>query len=151
MRIFFDTHVWLWTLVTPERIDEKARRLLVDPGNGVSEQLGCSPEPLDGVREAAQLTSGALRWGLRSSSAALRRFSAGFAKQLGSLSEPAYSVEGNLLIVSRHEAPFSVDEVDGVDTVDRKRRGDVHHVHHVHFVHQGSGASCLVEIGRAHV
>jgi hypothetical protein len=81
---------------------------------------------------------------LRSSSAALRRFSAGFAKQLGSLSEPAYSVEGNLLIVSRHEAPFSVDEVDGVDTVDRKRRGDVHHVHHVHFVHQGSGAPCLV-------
>jgi hypothetical protein len=78
VRIFFDTHVWLWTLVTPERIDEKARRLLVDPGNGVSEQLGCSPEPLDGVHGIAQLTSGALRWGLRNSSAALRSLSTGF-------------------------------------------------------------------------
>jgi PIN domain nuclease of toxin-antitoxin system len=33
VRILLDTHVWLWTLVTPERIGERARRQLVDPGN----------------------------------------------------------------------------------------------------------------------
>lgn len=33
MRILLDTHIWLWTLVSPARIRGPARRLVTDPGN----------------------------------------------------------------------------------------------------------------------
>ena len=33
MRILLDTHVWLWSLVSPERIGEAARQLLEDRSN----------------------------------------------------------------------------------------------------------------------
>jgi PIN domain nuclease of toxin-antitoxin system len=31
MRILLDTHVWLWTLVSPDRIGGRARKLVTDP------------------------------------------------------------------------------------------------------------------------
>lgn len=33
MRFLLDTHVWLWTLTAPERLDRDTRRLLEDPAN----------------------------------------------------------------------------------------------------------------------
>jgi PIN domain nuclease of toxin-antitoxin system len=33
MRLLLDTHVWLWTLVSPERIRGPARGLVADPAN----------------------------------------------------------------------------------------------------------------------
>ena len=33
MRILLDTHVWLWMLVSPDRIGEEPRRALSDRGN----------------------------------------------------------------------------------------------------------------------
>jgi PIN domain nuclease of toxin-antitoxin system len=35
MRFLLDTHVWLWTLVSPERIPADTRLLLADAGNGL--------------------------------------------------------------------------------------------------------------------
>lgn len=35
MRILLDTHVWLWSLTEPERLNEEARRALTDPTNDV--------------------------------------------------------------------------------------------------------------------
>ncbi|MBW2261597.1 MAG: type II toxin-antitoxin system VapC family toxin [Deltaproteobacteria bacterium] len=33
MRVLLDTHIWLWTLVSPDRIRGPALRLLTDPEN----------------------------------------------------------------------------------------------------------------------
>ena len=35
MRFLLDTHVWLWTLVFPQRIPTNVRAILADPENGV--------------------------------------------------------------------------------------------------------------------
>jgi hypothetical protein len=98
--------------------------------------LVASPVTLDGARVPADHAIGPLD-------------DLGSLAGLRSLEDQVLAV-ASVGLMSRHEAPFSVDEVDGVDTVDRKRRGDVHHVHHVHFVHQGSGAPCLV-VGADHL
>lgn len=33
MRFLLDTHVWLWTLLSPQRMSTDTRDLLADPGN----------------------------------------------------------------------------------------------------------------------
>jgi PIN domain nuclease of toxin-antitoxin system len=35
MRFLLDTHVWLWTLVSPQRIPADTRELLTEPENGL--------------------------------------------------------------------------------------------------------------------
>jgi PIN domain nuclease of toxin-antitoxin system len=35
MRLLIDTHCWLWMQVSPEKLNDKARELLVDPANAL--------------------------------------------------------------------------------------------------------------------
>ena len=36
MRLLLDTHVWLWSLLDPDRLSRRARRELTDPANALT-------------------------------------------------------------------------------------------------------------------